>query len=208
MLLLLLGWSQYQDVKEWNVFFNDTLNTFYLRLNGLRHMVKDQAASERGNLLPPHWLLFPISSKGSFIYHRQNNTYLYTACGMVDIKDPLLLFEKNSLCSGGSRGALAGTRNSQDANPVPTSHRLSHCATVAGCEWVIICYLNISGVRQSRHSIPINLINAARFFLAPDRWGERFEAGRYKTDTPGQAVVSAYSSLPNLTSLPNHRFQT
>ena len=47
--------------------FNDALNTFYLRLYGVEHMVKDHSDSERGNLLPPHRLLFPISSKGSFI---------------------------------------------------------------------------------------------------------------------------------------------
>ena len=53
--------------KEGNVLFKDTLNTFYLRLYGVIHMVKDHSESERGNLLPPHGLLFPISSKGSFI---------------------------------------------------------------------------------------------------------------------------------------------
>ena len=31
------------------------------------HMVKDYSDSERGNPLPPIRLLFPISSKGSFI---------------------------------------------------------------------------------------------------------------------------------------------
>ena len=30
-------------------------------------MVKNHTDSERGNPLPPHRLLFPISSKGSFI---------------------------------------------------------------------------------------------------------------------------------------------
>ena len=30
-------------------------------------MVKDHSDSEKGNLLPSHRLLFPISSKGSFI---------------------------------------------------------------------------------------------------------------------------------------------
>ena len=30
-------------------------------------MAKDHSDSERGNPLPPHRLLFPISSKGSFI---------------------------------------------------------------------------------------------------------------------------------------------
>ena len=55
------------EKKERSVLFNDALNTFYLRLYGVRHMVKDHLDSERGNLLPPHRLLFPISSKGSFI---------------------------------------------------------------------------------------------------------------------------------------------
>ena len=50
-----------------NVLFNDTLNTFYLRLYGVGHMVKDHSDSERGNPLAPHGLLFPINSKGSFI---------------------------------------------------------------------------------------------------------------------------------------------
>ena len=53
--------------KEGNILFNDALNTFCLRLYGVRHMVKDHSDSERGNPLPPHGLLFPISSKGSFI---------------------------------------------------------------------------------------------------------------------------------------------
>ena len=47
--------------------FNDVLNTFYLRLYGVRHMVKDYSHSEKGNLLLPHRLLFLINSKGSFI---------------------------------------------------------------------------------------------------------------------------------------------
>ena len=47
--------------------FNDALNTFYLRLYSVRHMVKDHSDSEIGNPLPPHGLLFSINSKGSFI---------------------------------------------------------------------------------------------------------------------------------------------
>ena len=46
-----------QRRKEGNVLFNDVLNTFYLWLYGVRHI----------NPLPPHRLLFTISSKGSFI---------------------------------------------------------------------------------------------------------------------------------------------
>ena len=58
---------QQEGRKEGNVLFNDALNTFYLRLYGIGHMVKDHSDSERGNPLPPHGLLFPINSKGSFI---------------------------------------------------------------------------------------------------------------------------------------------
>ena len=53
--------------KEENGLFNDALNTFYLRLYGVRHMVTDHSDSERENPLPPHGLLFSINSKGSFI---------------------------------------------------------------------------------------------------------------------------------------------
>ena len=41
--------------KEGNVLFNDALYTFYLRLYGIRRMVKDHSDSEKGNPLPPTW---------------------------------------------------------------------------------------------------------------------------------------------------------
>ena len=53
--------------RERNVLFNDAINTFYLRLYGVRHMVKDHSDSEKGNPLPPHRLLLSINSKGYFI---------------------------------------------------------------------------------------------------------------------------------------------
>ena len=52
---------------EGNVLFNDALNTFYSRLYGVRHMVKDHLGSERGNPRLPYGLLFPNSSKDYFI---------------------------------------------------------------------------------------------------------------------------------------------
>ena len=55
--------------NEGYVLFNDPLNTFYLRLYGVRHIVKDHSDSEIGNPLLPHGLLFQISSKGSFIFY-------------------------------------------------------------------------------------------------------------------------------------------
>ena len=82
--------------------FNDALNTFYLRLYGVRHMVKDHS---EGNLLPPHRLLLSINSKGSFICTSHGLCYT-------------------------SRGALAGMRNSsmglsmKDRSDDPSHHEL------------------------------------------------------------------------------------
>ena len=55
-----------QLAKEGNILFNNILNTFYLRYMK-SVMVNYHSDSKRRNLLPPHGLLFPISSKGSFI---------------------------------------------------------------------------------------------------------------------------------------------
>ena len=55
-----------ENRKERNVLFNDALNTFYLRLYGVVHILKYYSDSERKPTVR-HGLLFPISSKGSFI---------------------------------------------------------------------------------------------------------------------------------------------
>ena len=52
--------------RERNVLFNDALNTFYLRLYGVRHMVKYHSDSERGNPLPPHLI---DEQQGFFYMH-------------------------------------------------------------------------------------------------------------------------------------------
>ena len=67
VVLMFLLSSFIEGRKEVNILFNDSLNTFYLRLYGIGHMVNDHSDSERGNPLPPHGLLFPINSKGYFI---------------------------------------------------------------------------------------------------------------------------------------------
>ena len=41
--------SDSERERERIVLFNDALNTFYLRLYGVRHMVKDHSDSEKGN---------------------------------------------------------------------------------------------------------------------------------------------------------------
>ena len=73
--------------KEGNVLFNDALNTFYLRLYGVKYMVKDHSDSERGNLLPPHMgYSLPLAAR-VILYvssHREDNTYhglCYTSRG-------------------------------------------------------------------------------------------------------------------------------
>ena len=53
-------------MKEGNVLFNDTVNTFYLRLYVSDIWLRTTQIA-RGNPLPSHGLLFLISSKGSFI---------------------------------------------------------------------------------------------------------------------------------------------
>ena len=85
--------TKYQ--RERSVLFNDALNTFYLRLYGVRHMVKDHSDSEKGYSyqLTARVLLYAPS-------HRQDNTY-------------------HSLCCT-SHGALAGTRNSSNKISLPS----------------------------------------------------------------------------------------
>ena len=55
--------------KEGIVLINDALNTFYVRIYGVRHMVKYHSDSERGNPLPPQGLLFQIRSKVFYMHH-------------------------------------------------------------------------------------------------------------------------------------------
>ena len=64
--------------KDGNVLFNDAFNTFYLRLYGVGHMVKDHSDNERGNLLQPHGLLLLISSEGSFYMHHSTDRIAHT----------------------------------------------------------------------------------------------------------------------------------
>ena len=72
-------------MKEGNVLFNDALNTFYLRLYGVRHMVKDHSDSEKGNPLPPHWLFFPIKSKGFFYMHHPTDRISHTTAFVTPV---------------------------------------------------------------------------------------------------------------------------
>ena len=111
--------------RERNVLFNDALNTFYLRLYGVRHMVKDHSDSEKGNPQPPQMLHYRLTAR-VLLYassNRQDSTY-------------------HGLCYT-SRGALAGTRNSSMGPPMkdrsddPSHHErtpLPRCDRTAGTD--------------------------------------------------------------------------
>ena len=84
-------------MKEGNVLFNDALNTFYLRLYGIRHMVittqivrEETRCRHMGNSfrLTARVLLYAPS-------HRQDSTYhglCYTSCGALAEFDPWSYF--------------------------------------------------------------------------------------------------------------------
>ena len=73
--------------KDWNVLLNNALNIFYLRLYGIRHTVKDHSDSKRGNPLPPHGLLFPINSKGSFYMHHPTDRIAHTTAFVTPVME-------------------------------------------------------------------------------------------------------------------------
>ena len=72
-------------MKLWKCFYLTSHSTHFI----YGYMVKDHSDSEKGNPLPPHRLLFPVNSKGSFICnipHRQDSTYhgiCYTSRGAL-----------------------------------------------------------------------------------------------------------------------------
>ena len=61
--------SGFSDLYEGRteMFYLTTHSTHFIYDYMASDMVKDHSDSEKGNPLPPHKLLFPISSKGSFI---------------------------------------------------------------------------------------------------------------------------------------------
>ena len=65
-MLLIVQNAYNKGMNEGNVLL--THSTHHI------HIVKDDSF-KRGNPIPPHGLLFPISSKGSFISSRQDSTY-------------------------------------------------------------------------------------------------------------------------------------
>ena len=73
---------QKEGRKEGNVLFNDALNTFYLLLYGVGHMVEDHSDSERGNPLSPHRRLFP---QGFFYMHHPTDMIAHTTAFVTPV---------------------------------------------------------------------------------------------------------------------------
>ena len=86
--------------KEGNALFNNAFNTFYLRLYGIGHMVKDHSDREREETLCYHMVYSFRLAARVLLYassHRLDNTY-------------------HGICYT-RRGAMAGTRNSSMGPP-------------------------------------------------------------------------------------------
>ena len=109
------------------ILFNNALNTFYLRLYDIRHMVKDHTDSERKPAATTTWATLSDYMQRFFYMHhlRQDNTY-------------------HSLCYT-SLGTLAGVRNSSVCTKLrfrymPKYRRESG----VGEEWVRVKYMYIA----------------------------------------------------------------
>ena len=102
--------------KEGNVLFNDALNTFYLRLYCVGHMVKNHSDIVREETRCCHMGYYFWLAARVLLYipsHRQNSTY-------------------HDLCYT-SRGALAGTRIEREIERERERERKKECVTVHMC---------------------------------------------------------------------------
>ena len=66
-----------------------TLNTFYMWLYRVRHMVKDHSDCEKGNSLLPQVLPFLISSRESYMHHPTDRTARTTALVTLGVEQLL-----------------------------------------------------------------------------------------------------------------------
>ena len=124
--------NQPLNPRERNVLFNDALNTFYLRLYGVRHMVKDHSDSKKERemfYLTTHSTHFIYGYMASDIWLRtilivrketccRHIGYSYRLTARVLLYAPSHRQDDtyHDLCYT-SRGALAGTRNSSMGPP-------------------------------------------------------------------------------------------
>ena len=114
-----------------NVLFNDTLNTFYLQLYDVRHMVKDHSDSERGIPLQPHGLLSPISSKGSFICNTPKDRIALTTTFVTPVMEHCLEWE--IWCDGSSDWSLMMNTLSYFSDKIDPTVLFANIGLVKNC---------------------------------------------------------------------------
>ena len=123
------------------MFYLTTHSTHFIYGYCFGHMVKDNSDSERGNPLPPHRLLFPISSK-VLLYapsHIQDNTYhglCYTSRISKQIT-PLFLILRGARCSS-VVNAFAHSAMGRRIDPSAFS-RSRQCSTTCVTK-AVMCY--------------------------------------------------------------------
>ena len=128
-----LVFSETDRERERDVLFNDAHNTFYLRLYGVRHMVKDHSDSEKGEremfYLTTHsthfiygymasdiWLRTILIVRKETCYRHMGYSFRLTARVLLYAPSHRQDNTYHGLCYT-SCGALAGTRNSSMGPP-------------------------------------------------------------------------------------------
>ena len=81
------GFKKNVSEKEGNVLFNDALNTFHLRLFGVRYMVKDHSDSQRKSAATTWVTLYNLQQEFFYMHHCTDRiahtTVCYTSCGAM-----------------------------------------------------------------------------------------------------------------------------
>ena len=72
------------------MFYLTTHSTHFIYGYMASDMVKDHSDSKKGNPLPPHRLLFPISSKGYFYMHHPTDRIAHTTAFVIPVVEPWL----------------------------------------------------------------------------------------------------------------------
>ena len=132
-------------------------------------MGKDHAHNERGNPLPPHGLLFPISSNGYFICrlpsHRQDTTVFVTSVVEHWLEREIAEWVHHE---GSIRRSIAPC-----ANCLTTELHLAPCCKLTCCWWLLLLcfctslFLTHCFFIQPTYQCRINPWQGFEFLLAP-----------------------------------------
>ena len=85
LFLLIINLSDIVGRKDGSVLCNDALNTFYLRLYGVGHMVKDHSDSQRGKPAAATWATLFEWQQGFFYMHHPTERIAYTTAFVTPV---------------------------------------------------------------------------------------------------------------------------